>query len=77
VVKEEETKHYHLGKANMVADALSQKSHCNSMIVEDSHVSYLLHPAILHNISFESSLHNQVIELLDDGCGDTPFQKKD
>ena len=43
--------HYHPGKANVVADALSQKSHCNTMeaMLEDGF--NLLHPVVLHNIT--------------------------
>jgi hypothetical protein len=33
--------HYHPDKANVVVDALSQKSHCNSLIEEDFHLSHL------------------------------------
>ena len=42
--------HYHPGKANVVADALSWKSHCNTIeaLLEDGF--NLLHPAVLHNI---------------------------
>jgi hypothetical protein len=41
---------YHPGKANVVADALSRKSHCLNVqpLLEDSFD--LLHPAVLHNI---------------------------
>ena len=40
--------HYHPGKMNVVADALSRKSHCNSLgaLLEDGF--NLLHPAMLH-----------------------------
>ena len=40
--------HYHPGKANVVADALSQKSHCNTLeaLLEDEF--NLLHPVVLH-----------------------------
>jgi hypothetical protein len=55
--------HYHPGKANVVADALSRKSHCNSLIEEGFHLSHLLHPAILHNITVEGSLRSRIIEL--------------
>jgi hypothetical protein len=55
--------HYHLGKANVVADALSRKSHCNSLIEGDFHLSHLLHPAVLHNITAEGSLRSQIIKL--------------
>jgi hypothetical protein len=39
--------HYHLGKANVVVDALSQKSYCNSPLEDGFN---LLHLAIMHNI---------------------------
>jgi hypothetical protein len=55
--------HYHLGKANVVANALSKKSHSNSLIEEDFHLSHLLHPAVLHNITVEGSLRSRIIEL--------------
>jgi len=52
--------HYHLGKANVVADALSQKSHYHSVQIEDSALSRLMDPLVLHQIALESSLRNQV-----------------
>ena len=55
--------HYHLGKANVVADALSQKSHCNALeaLLEDGF--NLLHPVVLHNITVSCSLESKIIEL--------------
>ena len=47
----------------MVADALSQKSHCHSVQIGDSSLSRLMHPLVLHQIALEISLHNRVIEL--------------
>jgi hypothetical protein len=55
--------HYHPGKANVVVDALSRKSHCKSLIEGDFHLSHLLHPAMIHNISIEGSLRSRIIEL--------------
>jgi len=55
--------HYHPSKANVVADALSQKSHCNLVRIDDPPLSCLMHPMVLHHIALESSLRNQVIEL--------------
>ena len=55
--------HYHPGKANVVADALSRKAHCNSLISEDFHLSHLLHPVVLHNITVDCSLRSRIIEL--------------
>ena len=48
--------HYHPGKANVVADALSRKSHCHSLIESDVHLSKLLHPVVLHNITISCTL---------------------
>ena len=55
--------HYHLGKANVVADALSQKSRCNALeaLLEDGF--NLLHLAVLHNITVSCSLKSKIIEL--------------
>jgi hypothetical protein len=54
--------HYHSGKANVVADALSWKSHCNSLqpLLEDGF--NLMHPAALHNITISCSLESKIIE---------------
>ena len=52
--------HYHPGKANVVADALSQKSHCNTLgaLLED--VFNLLHPIVLYNITVSCSLESKI-----------------
>jgi hypothetical protein len=55
--------HYHPGKANVVADALSRKSHCHSLVESDCHLSRLLHPAILYNINVGCTLKSRIIEL--------------
>jgi hypothetical protein len=55
--------HYHPDKANVVADALSRKSHCNSLFSEDFHLSHLRHPIVLHNITVDCSLRSRIIEL--------------
>jgi len=55
--------HYHPGKANVVADALSRKSHCHSVQIKESSLSHLMHPLVLLQIALESSLCNRVIEL--------------
>jgi len=39
--------HYHPGKANVVVDALSRKSHCHSFQIEGSSLSRLMHSASL------------------------------
>ena len=51
---------YHLGKANVVADAFSRKQHVKPLIEEGFN---LLHPAVLHNIMVSCSLESQIIEL--------------
>ena len=55
--------HYHLGKANVVVDALSWKSHCNALeaLLEDGF--NLLHPIVLHNITVICSLESKIIEV--------------
>ena len=55
--------HYHPRKANVVGDALSQKSHCNTLeaLLEDGF--NLLHPVVLHNITVSCSLESKIIEL--------------
>jgi hypothetical protein len=52
--------HYHPGKANVVADALSWKSHYNSLLEDGFN---LLHPTVLHNIMVSCSLESKIIEL--------------
>ena len=54
--------HYHPGKANVVADALSQKSHSNTLeaLLEDGF--NLLHPIVLHNITVSCSLESKITE---------------
>jgi hypothetical protein len=55
--------HYHPGKANVVADALSRKSHCHSLVETDFHRSRLLHPAVLYNITVSCTLKSRIIKL--------------
>jgi hypothetical protein len=54
--------HYHSGKANVVADALSRKSHSLMMqpLFEDGF--NLLHPTVLHNIQISCTLESKIIE---------------
>jgi hypothetical protein len=60
--------HYHPGKANMVADALSRKSQCNCLTM-DSHVTSLcdelnmevVSPKTLDYILIEPTLQDQII----------------
>ena len=53
--------HYHLGKANVVVDALSQKPHCNIIEPQLEDGFNLLHPMVLHNIMVSCSLESQII----------------
>ena len=55
--------HYHPRKANVVTDALSQKSHCNTLeaLLEDR--LNLLHLVVLHNITVSCSLESKIIKL--------------
>jgi hypothetical protein len=55
--------HYHPGKANVVADDLSHKYHCHSLVESDFHLSRLLHPAILNHITVSCTLKSRIIEL--------------
>jgi hypothetical protein len=53
---------YHPGKANVVADALSRKSHCLNAqsLLEDGFD--LMYPAVLHSIQISCSLESKIIE---------------
>jgi hypothetical protein len=53
---------YHPGKANVVADALSRKSHCLNAqpLLEDGFD--LMHPVVLHSIQISCSLESKIIE---------------
>ena len=55
--------HYHPGKANVVADTLSRKSHCNALEALWEDGFNLLHPIVLHNITVSCSLESKIIEL--------------
>jgi len=68
--------HYHLGKVNVVADALSRKAHCHSVHMEDPSLSRLMHPLVLHQIALESSLRNRVIELQQTDAGIHHIKRK-
>jgi hypothetical protein len=53
---------YHPGKANVVADALSQKSHCLDVQPVIEKGFNLMHPAVLHSIQISCSLESKIIE---------------
>ena len=69
--------HYHRGKAKVVADALSWKSHCNTLeaLLEDGF--NLLYPIVLHNITVSCSLESKNHRTIEDRCGCVPHQAKD
>ena len=52
--------HYHPGKANVVANALSRKQHAKPLLEEGFN---LVHPMVLHNNMVSCSLESQTIEL--------------
>ena len=63
--------HYHPGKANVVADALSRKAHCHCLSIEP-YTETLCHEmrklnlemiphGTLNHISVEPTLHDQII----------------
>jgi hypothetical protein len=54
--------HYHPGKANIVADALSRKSHSLTVQPLFEDMFHLMHPAMLHNIQISCTLENKIIE---------------
>jgi hypothetical protein len=53
---------YHPGKANVVADALSRKSHCLDVQPLLEYGFDLMHPAVLHSIQINCSLENKIIK---------------
>jgi hypothetical protein len=57
--------HYHLGKANVVADALSRKAHCNYLSAVHStreESSTLVLPDLsLHNITLTPTLRSEIV----------------
>jgi hypothetical protein len=54
--------HYHPGKANVVADALSRKSHAIGVQPLFEEGLNLLHPAVLHTIQIRCTMESQIIE---------------
>jgi hypothetical protein len=63
--------HYHLGKANVVADALSRKSHCNCLTTKlfdrtlcqemEKMNLEIMSQGTLANITVESTIQSQII----------------
>jgi hypothetical protein len=54
--------HYHSGKANVVVDALSRKSHFLAVQPLFDDGFNLMHPAVLHNIQISCTLEGKIIE---------------
>ena len=54
--------HYHPGKANVVADALSRKSHFHAVQTLFEYGFNLMHPAVLHNIQISCTLESKILE---------------
>jgi hypothetical protein len=54
--------HYHQGKANVMADALSRMSHCHILQPLLENGFNLLHPAVLLIIQIHCSLEDQIIQ---------------
>jgi hypothetical protein len=63
--------HYHPGKANVIADALSQKNHCNCLTMKPMDLSLchemeklnieIVQQGSLANITIESTIRDQII----------------
>ena len=68
--------HYHPGKANVVADSLSCKSHCNSLGALLEGAFNLLHPIVLHNITASCSLDSKIIEIQKTNVGVFHIKRK-
>jgi ribonuclease HI len=68
--------HYHPRKANVVADALSRKSH--SLIVQPLFEDRfnLMHPTVLHNIQVSRTLESRIIEVQKTDKGIFHIKKK-
>jgi hypothetical protein len=57
--------HYHLGKANIVADALSRKAHCNYLLVVrlmgEEFSTRVLPDLLLYNITLTPVLRDEIV----------------
>jgi hypothetical protein len=54
--------HYHPGKANIVADALSRKSHFHVVQPLFKDGFHLMHPVVLYNIQISCTLKSKIIK---------------
>jgi hypothetical protein len=57
--------HYHLGKVNVVADALSRKAHCNYLpamhSTREESSTLVLSNLSLHNITLTPTLRSEIV----------------
>ena len=65
--------HYHPGKANIVANALSRKYHSKPLLEDGFN---LLHCVVLHNLTISSSLEAKVMELQKTDVGIFHIERK-
>jgi hypothetical protein len=78
--------HYHPGKANVVADALSRKDHCNCMTVKpmDYSLCYelemlnieIVQQGQLTNVTVESTIKDQIISAQRSNSGIAHIKEK-
>jgi hypothetical protein len=78
--------HYHPGKANVVADALSRKTHCNCLIVKPLDISLcheieklgieIVQQGSVANITVESNIQNQIIAAQKENKGIVHIKEK-
>jgi hypothetical protein len=78
--------HYHLGKANVVADALSRKTHCNYLTVKPLDISLcheiekpgieIVQQGSVANITIESTIRDQIIAAQKENKGIVHIKEK-
>jgi hypothetical protein len=72
--------HYHPGKANVVADALSHKAHCNDLPAVGSlgkeSITRVLPDSSLYNITLTPTLRSEIIATLKRDKGMKHIQRR-
>ena len=78
--------HYHPGKANVVADALSRKSHCNCLTMKTMDLTLchemeklkieIIQQGSLTNIIVESTIRDQIIAAQKENKGITHIKER-
>jgi hypothetical protein len=78
--------HYHSGKANVVADALSRKTHCNYLTVKPLDISLcheieklgieIVQQGSVANITIESTIRDQIIAAQKENKGIVHIKEK-